>query len=234
MGRLSKRMKKARETIDRSRRYSLAEALGLAVEAAPAKFDETVELAVCLGVDPRQADQNVRGTCQLPHGTGKSVRVVVFAKGDKMKEAEEAGADFVGGDDLAQRIQGEGWLEFDKAIATPDMMAVVGKLGKVLGPRGLMPNPKVGTVTMDVSKAVSELKAGKVEYRVDKAGIIHVPVGKRSFGVDKLLDNAQSVIDSLNRAKPQAAKGTYMKAIAVSTTMGPGIRVDPGAAKAAA
>jgi len=227
-------MKKAREAIDRSRRYPLAEALGLAVEAAPAKFDETVELAVSLGVDPRQADQNVRGTCQLPHGTGKSVRVLVFAKGEKLKEAEEAGADYVGGDDLAQRIQGEGWLDFDKAIATPDMMAVVGKLGKVLGPRGLMPNPKVGTVTMDVAKAISELKAGKVEYRVDKAGIVHVPVGKRSFGVEKLVGNAQAVIDSLARAKPQSAKGTYMKGIAVSTTMGPGIRVDPAAVKAAA
>ena len=227
-------MKKAREIFDRSRRYSLDEALGLAVEAAPARFDETVELAVCLGVDPRQAEQNVRGTCQLPHGTGKNVRVVVFAKGAKVQEAQAAGADFVGGEELAERIQGEGWLDFDKAIATPDMMAVVGKLGKVLGPRGLMPNPKVGTVTMDVSKAVSELKAGKVEYRVDKAGVVHVPIGKRSFGPEKLIENARSILDSLNRARPQAAKGTYMKAIAVSTTMGPGIRVDPVAIKAAA
>ncbi|MBM4266188.1 MAG: 50S ribosomal protein L1 [Deltaproteobacteria bacterium] len=234
MAHISKRMKKGRESIDRSKRYPLEEAMGLAVAAPPVKFDETVELAVRLSVDPRQADQNVRGTCQLPHGTGRSVRVLVFAKGDKVREAEEAGADYVGGDDLATKISSEGWLEFDKAIATPDMMSVVGKLGKVLGPRGLMPNPKVGTVTMDVSKAVQELKAGKVEYRVDKAGIVHVPIGKRSFGAEKLVDNANMVIASLVRAKPSAAKGNYLKAIAVSTTMGPGVPIDPLSVKATA
>jgi len=234
MAHISKRMKKGRESIDRSKRYPLDEAMGLAVDAPPAKFDETVELAVRLSVDPRQADQNVRGTCQLPHGTGRTVRVLVFAKGDKVREAEEAGADFVGGEDLATKITSEGWLEFDKAIATPDMMSVVGKLGKVLGPRGLMPNPKVGTVTMDVSKAVQELKAGKVEYRVDKAGIVHVPIGKRSFGAEKLVANANMVIASLVRAKPATAKGNYLKAMAVSTTMGPGVPIDPLSVKTTA
>lgn len=234
MAKTSKRHRAALSKVDRDRRYPLEDALKLALETDAAKFDETIELAVRLGVDPRQADQNVRGTCQLPHGTGKSVRVLVFAKGEKLREAEEAGADFVGGDDLATKISGEGWLDFDKAIATPDMMGVVGKLGKVLGPRGLMPNPKVGTVTMDVAKAVKELKAGKVEYRVEKAGIVHVPIGKRSFGAEKLLDNATAVIDSLIRAKPSAAKGTYLKSIAVSTTMGPGIKVEPLTPKVAA
>lgn len=234
MGKIGKRLKAGRERIDRTRRYPLEEAIQLLIECPPAKFDETVELAVRLGVDPRQADQNVRGTCQLPHGTGKSVRVLVFAKGDKVREAEEAGADFVGGDDLATKITSEGWLEFDKAIATPDMMGVVGKLGKVLGPRGLMPNPKVGTVTMDVSKAVAELKAGKVEYRVEKAGIVHVPIGKRSFGAEQLSANANAVLQSLVRAKPSAAKGQYLKAIAVSSTMGPGVKVEPIADRAAA
>ena len=234
MANSSKRHRAALAKIDREKRYSLEEALQLAVECDPAKFDETVELAVRLGVDPRQADQNVRGTTQLPHGTGKSVRVLVFAKGEKAREAQEAGADFVGADDLATKISGEGWLDFDSAIATPDMMGVVGKLGKVLGPRGLMPNPKVGTVTMDVAKAVREIKAGKVEYRVEKAGIVHVPIGKRSFGFEKLLDNANSVLSSLVRAKPSAAKGTYLRSIAVSTTMGPGIKVDPLTTKVAA
>jgi len=234
MAKTSKRLTKALEKVDREKRYSLEDALKLAVETDPAKFDETVELAVRLGVDPRQADQNVRGTTQLPHGTGKTVRVLVFAKGEKVREAEEAGADFVGGDELATKITSEGWLDFDKAIATPDMMGVVGKLGKVLGPRGLMPNPKVGTVTMDVAKAVRELKAGKVEYRVEKAGIVHVPIGKRSFGLEKLLDNANMVLGSLVRAKPSAAKGTYLRSIAISTTMGPGIKVDPLTTKVAA
>jgi large subunit ribosomal protein L1 len=234
MAKDSKRLRNALAKVDRERRYPLEDALKLALETDPAKFDETVELAVRLGVDPRQADQNVRGTTQLPHGTGKTVRVLVFAKGEKVREAEEAGADFVGGDDLATKITGEGWLDFDKAIATPDMMGVVGKLGKVLGPRGLMPNPKVGTVTMDVAKAVRELKAGKVEYRVEKAGIVHVPIGKRSFGFEKLLDNANAVLASLARAKPSAAKGTYLRSIAVSTTMGPGIKVDPLTTKVAA
>jgi large subunit ribosomal protein L1 len=234
MAKSSKRHRAALAKVDREKRYTLEEALQLAVATDPVKFDETVELAVRLGVDPRQADQNVRGTTLLPHGTGKSVRVLVFAKGEKAREAQEAGADFVGADDLAAKITGEGWLEFDSAIATPDMMGVVGKLGKVLGPRGLMPNPKVGTVTMDVAKAVREIKAGKVEYRVEKAGIVHVPIGKRSFGYEKLLDNANSVLTSLVRAKPSAAKGTYLRSIAVSTTMGPGIKVDPLTTKVAA
>ena len=234
MANTSKRHRAGLAKVDREQRYTLEDALKLAIETDPAKFDETVELAVRLGDDPRQADQNVRGTTQLPHGTGKTVRVLVFAKGEKVREAEEAGADFVGGDDLATKITAEGWLDFDKAIATPDMMGVVGKLGKVLGPRGLMPNPKVGTVTMDVAKAVRELKAGKVEYRVEKAGIVHVPIGKRSFGFEKLLDNANTVLSSLVRAKPSAAKGTYLRSIAISTTMGPGIKVDPLTTKVAA
>ena len=234
MAHSSKRHRAAVEKVDRTKRYPVEEALKLALELPPAKFDETFELAVRLGVDPRQADQNVRGTCQLPHGTGKTVRVLVFAKGDKVREAEEAGADFAGGEELANKITGENWLAFDKAIATPDMMGVVGKLGKVLGPRGLMPNPKVGTVTMDVAKAVRELKAGKVEYRVEKAGIVHVPIGKRSFGFEKLIDNANAVLLSLARAKPSSAKGTYLRSIAVTTTMGAGVKVDPLTTKAAA
>jgi large subunit ribosomal protein L1 len=233
MANSSKRYRAGLEKVDRTQKYPLEEAMRLALEVPPAKFDETVELAVRLGVDPRQADQNVRGTCQLPHGTGKNVRVLVFAKGDKVREAEEAGADFAGGEEIANKISAEGWLDFDKAIATPDMMGIVGKLGKVLGPRGLMPNPKVGTVTMDVAKAVRELKAGKVEYRVEKAGIVHVPIGKRSFGAEKLLENANAVLGSLERAKPSAAKGTYLRSIAVTTTMGAGIKVDPLTAKAA-
>jgi len=213
--------------IDRQRKYSLAEAVGLARGTARAKFDETVELAMRIGVDPRKADQNVRGTVVLPHGTGKAVRVAVFAKGDKAREAEAAGADVVGADDLVKRISEEGWTEFDKAVATPDMMGMVGRLGKILGPRGLMPNPKVGTVTMDVGRAVQELKGGKVEYRVDRAGNVHVPVGKVSFSEQQLLDNANALLESVIRAKPAAAKGSYILNVAVSTTMGPGIRVDP-------
>jgi len=197
------------------------------------KFDETVELAVKLGVDPRQADQNVRGTVVLPHGRGKAVRVVVFAKGEKAKEASEAGADHVGAEELAKKIQDEQWLEFDTAIATPDMMGAVGRLGKILGPRGLMPNPKVGTVTFEVGKAVREVKAGKVEFRVEKAGIVHVPIGKRSFGAEKLLANAQALLTSLLRAKPAASKGNYVQSIAVATTMGPSVRIDPATARAA-
>jgi large subunit ribosomal protein L1 len=234
MAKQSKRFRTAVEQVDRNKRYSLAEAVKLAAQTGTAKFDETVELAVKLGVDPRQAEQNVRGTCQLPHGTGKSVRVLVFAKGEKVREAEEAGADFAGGEELANKITSENWLDFEKAIATPDMMGVVGKLGKILGPRGLMPNPKVGTVTMDVAKAVRELKAGKVEYRVEKAGIVHVPIGKRSFGDQKLAENASAVLSSLARAKPASAKGNYLQSIAVSTTMGPGIKVDPLSTTAAA
>src|SRR5437870_526971 len=235
MAKRSKRYQKAAARIDRARRYPLDEAIRtLVAEDGHAKFDETVELAVKLGVDPRQADQNVRGTVVLPHGTGKSVRVVVFAKGDKAKEATDAGADHVGADDLAKKIQEEQWLDFDTAIATPDMMGVVGRLGKILGPRGLMPNPKVGTVTFDVGKAVREVKAGKVEFRVEKAGIVHVPIGKRSFGPERLVENAHALLASLWRAKPAAAKGNYMESVAVSTTMGPAVRIDPMAVRATA
>lgn len=230
MARKSKGYRSAAEKVDRTRDYPLPEALDLARETKRTKFDETVEVAVRLGVDPRKADQNIRGTVLLPHGTGKSVRVAVFAKGDKAQEAEQAGADVVGGEDLAKRISDEGWLEFDKAVATPDMMSVVGKLGRILGPRGLMPNPKVGTVTADVAQAVQDLKGGKVEYRVDKAGNVHVPVGKASFDGSRLLDNTKSLLDSLVRAKPASAKGTYVRSITVSTSMGPGVRVDAAGA----
>jgi large subunit ribosomal protein L1 len=211
--------------------HSLADAINLAAESARAKFDETVELAVRLGVDPRQADQNVRGTVVLPHGTGRSVRILVFAKGEKVREAEEAGADHVGGDELAKKISDENWLEFDKVVATPDMMGAVGRLGKILGPRGMMPNPKVGTVTFDIAKAVGELKGGKVEFRVDKAGIVHVPIGKVSFGAEKLTANATTLLMSILRAKPAAAKGNYIRSVALSTTMGRGFRVDPAAVR---
>jgi len=235
MAKHSKRYRGAAAAIDRARRYPIDEAVRTLLDAGgEAKFDESVEVAVRLGVDPRQADQNVRGTVVLPHGTGKSVRVLVFAKGEKAREAQEAGADHVGADDLVKKIQEEQWLEFDTAIATPDMMGQVGRLGKVLGPRGLMPNPKVGTVTFEVAKAVREVKAGKVEFRVDKAGIVHVPVGKRSFGADKLLDNVQALLTSLVRAKPAAAKGQYVQTIALATTMGPSVRVDPLVARAGA
>jgi large subunit ribosomal protein L1 len=228
MARHSKRYEKALESIDRERLYPLAEALGLLKGFPEARFDESVDIAINLGVDPKHADQMVRGAIVLPHGIGKSVRVLVFAKGDKEKEAREAGADFVGGDELAQKIQAENWLEFDRVIATPDMMGVVGRLGRVLGPRGLMPNPKLGTVTPNVGQAVREQKAGKVEYRVDKSGIVHCAIGKRSFGLEQLWENASALIDVLMRTKPSSAKGTYMKKIAVSTTMGPGLKVDPG------
>ena len=229
-----KRYKTAIEKVDRNQRYSLEDAIGMVVEAPKAKFDETVEIAVRLGVDPRQAEQNVRGTVALPNGTGKTVRIAVFAKGDKEREAKEAGADVVGAEDLVKRIQEENWLEFDKAIATPDMMGLVGRIGKVLGPRGLMPNPKVGTVTFDVGKAVKELKAGRVEYRVEKAGIVHVPIGKVSFGKEKLLENARALVSSLVKAKPAAAKGNYLMTVAVSSTMGPGVKVDAVALRTAA
>jgi large subunit ribosomal protein L1 len=225
MAKLGKRMRAARALVDRLKRYGLEEAIQLTVQTAKAKFDETVEVAVRLGVDPRQADQNVRGTVVLPHGTGKTVRILVFAKGEKEREASEAGADFVGGEDLVKKIS-DGWLEFDKAVATPDMMGLVGRIGKLLGPRGLMPNPKVGTVTFDVGKAVTELKGGKVEFRVEKAGIVHVPIGKVSFGPEKLTDNAKAVLLSLLRAKPAAAKGNYLQTISLSSTMGPGVKVD--------
>jgi large subunit ribosomal protein L1 len=234
MAKQGKRFRSVLEQVDRTQRYALDEAVRLAIATAKAKFDESVDLAVRLGVDPRQADQNVRGTVVLPHGTGKSVRIVVFAKGEKEREAREAGADYVGAEDLIQKISGEGWFDFDKAIATPDMMGLVGRIGKVLGPRGLMPNPKVGTVTMDVAKAVTELKAGKVEYRVEKAGIVHVSIGKASFGTEKLADNARALLGSLVKAKPAAAKGNYLVTVSVSSTMGPGIRIDPLSVRALA
>ena len=211
--------------VDRAQRYLLEDGLRLLRDTARAKFDETVELAIRLGVDPRQADQNVRGTVSLPHGMGKTVRVLAFAKGEKEKEAQEAGADFVGSDELIKKIS-EGWFDFDKTVATPDMMAAVGRIGKVLGPRGLMPNPKTGTVTMEIGKAVKEIKAGKLEFRVDKAGIVHVPVGKASFDAEKLIDNARAVLTSILRAKPASAKGNYVRGVTVSTTMGPGIKLD--------
>jgi len=227
-GKMPKRGKKYLESIkniDFEKIYSLEDGLKLALESSYASFDETLDVALRLGVDPRHADQMVRGSVVLPNGTGKDVRVLVFARGEKAKEAEEAGADFVGAEDFGQKVQG-GWLDFDTAIATPDMMAVVGKLGKVLGPRGLMPNPKSGTVTMDVAKAVKESKAGKIEFRVEKAGIIHAAVGKASFGADKLMENIKSLLDTVQKLKPSSSKGTYFKSIALSTTMGPGIKVD--------
>jgi large subunit ribosomal protein L1 len=235
MAKKSKRYTAAAAKIDHARRYPLDDAIRALLDAGgPAKFDETVEIAVRLGVDPRQADQNVRGTVVLPHGTGKTVRVLVFAKGEKAREAEEAGADHVGADEIVKKIQDEQWLDFDTAIATPDMMGQVGRLGKLLGPRGLMPNPKVGTVTFDVGKAVREVKAGKVEYRVEKAGIAHVPIGKRSFGFEKLSANAHALLSSLIRAKPAAAKGNYLMSIAVTATMAPSVRVDVQTARTGA
>ncbi len=221
-----KKYAEAAKLIDRAKLYDPAEALELIKKCATAKFDETVEVAFRLGVDPRHADQQVRGAVVLPGGTGKAVRVLVFAKGEKIKEAEAAGADFVGAEEMVTKIQ-EGWLDFDVAVATPDMMGVVGKLGRVLGPRGLMPNPKTGTVTFDVAGAIKEIKAGKVEYRTDKAGIIAAPIGKASFDAERLATNFRALSDALLRAKPAAAKGQYMKSITISSTMGPGIRVNP-------
>ena len=213
--------------IDRSALYTPSEALELSVKTAKAKFDETVELHVRLGVDPRHADQQVRGAVVLPHGTGKTVRVLVFAKGEKAKEAEAAGADFVGADELVQKIQGENWFDYDVVVATPDMMGVVGRLGRVLGPKGLMPNPKSGTVTFDVAKAIADIKSGKVEYRVDKTAIIHCPIGKASFGSEKLMENFHTLMDAIVKAKPAAAKGQYIKSVSVSSTMGPGAKINP-------
>ena len=221
-----KKYKAVAALVDRGKQYGLEDAIGLAKKTARAKFDETVDMAVRLGVDPKQADQMVRGTVVLPHGTGKKVRILVFAKGEKEKEARDAGAEYVGAEDLADRIQKEGWTDFDTVVATPDMMGVVGKLGKVLGPRGLMPNPKTGTVTFDITKAVKDIRAGKVEYRVEKAGIVHVPVGKASFDENKLVDNAKVVLESILKAKPASSKGKYLKSATVSTTMGPGIKMD--------
>jgi len=221
-----KKYKEVAALVDRSKRYGLDEAIGIAKKTARAKFDETVDLALKLGVDPKQADQMVRGTVVLPHGTGKKVKVLVFAKGEKDKEARDSGADYVGAEDLAEKIQKENWIDFDTVVATPDLMGMVGKLGKVLGPRGLMPNPKTGTVTFDIAKAIKEIRAGKVEYRVEKAGIVHVPVGKASFDEQKLSENAKSVIESIFKAKPASSKGKYLKSASVSTTMGPGIKLD--------
>ena len=222
---MGKKYKAAKEKVDRSKKYSLEEALKILTEIKYTKFDEMVDMALNLGVDPRQSDQVVRGALALPHGLGKEVRVIVFAKGEKEKEAKKAGADEVGAEDLADKIS-KGWMEFDKVVATPDMMPVVSKLGRVLGPRGLMPNPKLGTVTPDVKKAVSESKAGRAEYRLDKAGIVHASVGKVSFGVEKLKGNILSFIDSVMRAKPSAAKGVYLRKVNISSTMGPGIHLD--------
>jgi large subunit ribosomal protein L1 len=222
---IGKKQVTAKSKVDRSLKYSLSDALELVKEASFANFDETVDLTVRLGVDPRKADQMVRGAVVLPNGLGKSVRVLVFAKGEKAQEAEEAGADFVGGDDLVEKIQ-NGWFDFDTAIATPDMMGVVGKIGRLLGPRGLMPNPKVGTVTFDVGRSVNEAKSGKVEYRAEKAGIVHAPVGKVSFDAQSLHGNVVALMDALVKAKPSTAKGTYLRKISISSTMGPGVQVD--------
>ena len=230
MAKHGKRYREVAAKVTPSHRYPYPEAVGLAVETASTKFDETVETAVALGVNPRHADQMVRGAVVLPHGLGKTVRVLVFAKGEKEKEALDAGADYAGAEDLITKIQG-GWLDFDKAVATPDLMGQVGKIGKILGPRGLMPNVKVGTVTFDVAKAVNELKGGKVEFRVDRAGVVHAPVGKVSFGAEKLLQNLAALMDTLMRLKPATSKGAYLKGIHLSTTMGPGIPVDPADVK---
>ena len=221
-----KKYRNAIEGRDTVLRLSVEEGVKVAVEKAYAKFDENLDVAINLGVDPKYSDQMIRGAVSLPNGLGKDIRVAVFCKGDKEAEAKEAGADFFGSDELVEKIKG-GWLDFDKAVATPDMMALVGKIGRVLGPRGLMPNAKTGTVTMDVAKAVTELKAGKVEFKVDKAGILHAPLGKVSFGPEKLLENLRALLDQVMRMKPSSAKGTYMKAVAVATTMGPGVKIDP-------
>ncbi len=225
MTRKSKRIAEIVKLVDKAKLYDANDALELVKQTATAKFDETVEVAVRLGVDPKKQDQQVRGAVVLPHGTGKTARVLVFAKGDKAKEAEAAGADFVGDDDLIQKIS-QGWFDFDVVVATPDMMGSVGRLGRILGPKGLMPNPKTGTVTFEVAKAIQEIKAGKIEYRLDKAGIVHVPIGKASFEVGKLLGNFQTLVDALQKAKPSGAKGTYIRGITVASTMGPGVRVN--------
>ena len=221
-----KRYVESAKLVDRATLYDVDEAVSILKKTANAKFDETIEAHIRLGVDGRHADQQVRGAVVLPHGTGKTVRVLVFAKGDKVAEAEAAGADFVGGDELVPRIQKEGWLDFDVVVATPDMMGIVGRLGRILGPKGLMPNPKAGTVTMDVTKAINDIKAGKIEYRLDKSNIIHVPIGKASFTEEQLADNFQTVIGAINKAKPAAAKGQYLKSVVVTSTMGPGIKLN--------
>ncbi|HOA83175.1 MAG TPA: 50S ribosomal protein L1 [Thermodesulfovibrio thiophilus] len=222
---MSKKLAAVKEKLDTTKEYTLEEAIDFLKENSFAKFDETVEMAINLGVDPKKSDQVVRGTVVLPHGTGKQVRVLVFAKGEKEKEAEEAGADYVGAEDLIEKIQ-QGWLEFDRVIATPDMMGQVGKLGKILGPRGLMPNPKLGTVTFDVGRAVKEAKGGKIEYRTDKGGVVHVPIGKLSFDREKLVENAMAVLKSIIKAKPPTSKGKYIKKVTLSSTMGPGLKIN--------
>jgi large subunit ribosomal protein L1 len=230
MPKRGKQYSNSKQKVDTSQRHAIGDAVKLAIDAAYAKFDETVDVAVRLGVDPRHADQMVRGTVVLPNGLGKEVKVLVFAKGEKEKEAQEAGAEFVGNDELIEKIKG-GWLEFDKAVATPDMMGAVGKIGRVLGPRGLMPNAKTGTVTFDVGRAVNELKAGKIDFKVEKAGIVHAPMGKVSFGAEKIVENVTAFIERIQRLKPAAAKGTYLKGLAISTTMGPGVKVDTASLK---
>jgi large subunit ribosomal protein L1 len=226
-----KRGKKYQESlklVDRTKLYDVQEGIELVKQTAKAKFDETIEASVRLGVNPRHADQQVRGAVVLPHGTGRTVRVLVFAKGEKAREAEAAGADFVGAEEMVQKIQEENWLDFDVCVATPDMMGLVGRLGRILGPRGLMPNPKSGTVTMDVTKAVQDIKAGKVEYRVDRTGIIHVPIGKASFDTEKINENLSVLMDAIVKAKPASAKGTYLRSVVLASTMGPGIKINPG------
>ncbi len=230
MPKRGKKYQVSKSNVDTQKRYEFAEAVESAIKSSYAKFDETIDMAVRLGVDPRHADQMVRGTVVLPNGLGKEVKVLVFAKGEKETEAREAGADFVGSDDLVEKIQG-GWFGFDRVVATPDMMGAVGKIGKLLGPRGLMPNAKTGTVTFDVGRAIQELKAGKIDFRVEKAGIVHVPMGKVSFGVEKITQNMAAFLETIMRLKPSSSKGTYLKAIAISTTMGPGIKIDTAVVK---
>ena len=221
-----KRYVESAKLVDRANLYDVDEAVSILKKTASAKFDETIEAHIRLGVDGRHADQQVRGAVVLPHGTGKTVRVLVFAKGDKVAEAEAAGADYVGGDELVPRIQKEGWLDFDVVVATPDMMGIVGRLGRILGPKGLMPNPKAGTVTMDVTKAINDIKAGKIEYRLDKSNIIHVPIGKASFTEEQLADNFQTLMDAINKAKPSTVKGAYLKSVTLTSTMGPGVKLN--------
>ncbi len=222
-----KKYRKAKELVDTTKKYTLDEAIEKVLATHYANFDESVDIAINLGVDPRKADQNIRGSVVLPHGTGKTARVLAFAKGEKAKEAQEAGADYVGAEELIEKIQKEGWLDFDKVVATPDMMGQVGKIGRILGPRGLMPNAKTGTVTFDIGKAVKDIKGGKVDFRVDRAGVVHMPIGRVSFGPEKLKENFAAVAETILRMKPASAKGTYVKGVALSTTMGPGIKLDP-------
>jgi len=230
MGRRGKKYREALGKVDRLKLYGLEEGLQLVIDNASAKFDETLEVATRLGVDPRKADQMVRGTVQLPHGTGKSVRVLVFAKGEKEKEAKEAGADYVGAEDLIEKVK-EGWFEFDRTVATPDLMGAVGKIGKLLGPRGLMPNPKVGTVTFNIKEAVNEFKAGKIEFKVDKTGIVHVPIGKITFGMEKLKENILAFVETVLKLKPPSSKGVYLRNMALASTQGPGVKIDPASVR---